>query len=265
VRANVGDHEIVGLDRRLEIRDDPLRQQRERVVVTSLVFRRPRGRNALGMGRYQRGQQLQRLPHVGDDLDRGLIARVDLGRGEVDVHDAQPAGRIPARRPPLDGIVADGDHEIGGREADARRVVGRHADRGERQRVVGRDGALGHEGRDDGNAGALGEHRELARGLATITPLPARISGRAASSITSAARASEGRSGDGRRGLAGASGSPSASSPATSSGSSRWQAPGFSSCARLNALRTASATTAPVSMRAFHFVNGRNTSTTSTY
>src|SRR5437773_520609 len=83
--------------------------------------------------------------------------------------------------------------------------------------------------------------------------------------MMSAARASEGRSGDGRRGRSAASGSPSAGSRATSSGSSRWHAPGFSSWARLNALRTASATTAPVSMRAFHFVNGLNTSTMSTY
>ena len=40
------DH-VVGLERRLEIRDDPLGQQRECVVVTPCVLRRPGGRNAL--------------------------------------------------------------------------------------------------------------------------------------------------------------------------------------------------------------------------
>src|SRR5712691_8401950 len=94
-----------------------------------------------------------------------------------------------------------------------------------------------------------------------MTPFPARIRGCSARLMMSAARASDGRSGEGRRGRSARSGSPSAGPWATSSGSSRWQAPGFSSWARLNAFRTASATTAPVSMRAFHFVNGLNTST----
>ena len=166
VRADVGDDEIVGLQRRLQIRDDPLRQHREGIVVASTIVGRPDGRNPLRVGRHQRRQQLQRLAHVGDDLDHRLVARVDLGRGEVDVHDAEPARGIPARRRPLDGIVADRDHQVGVREADARRVVGGHADRGARQRVIGRDRALGHERGDDRDPRALGERRQLGRGLA---------------------------------------------------------------------------------------------------
>src|SRR5438105_2128974 len=76
-----------------------------------------------------------------------------------------------------------------------------------------------------------------------------------------------GRSGDGRRGRLVASGAAPAStvSSATSSGSSRWQAPGFSVSATLNAFRTASATTEATSSRVFHLVIGRNMSTTLTY
>ncbi len=44
-----------------------------------------------------------------------------------------------------------------------------------------------------------------------------------------------------------------------------WHAPGFSSSATLNALRTTSGMTAPVSICVFHFVKGRNASTMSTY
>ncbi len=44
-----------------------------------------------------------------------------------------------------------------------------------------------------------------------------------------------------------------------------WQAPGFSSWATLNAFRTTSGMTSPVSIWVFHFVKGRNASTMSTY
>ena len=52
-------------------------------------------------------------------------------------------------------------------------------------------------------------------------------------------------------------GVPSAVSSATSSGTSMWQAPGFSDSASLNALRKTSGTTAETSRRVFHLVSGR--------
>ena len=100
-----------------------------------------------------------------------------------------------------------------------------------------------------------------------MTPLPAKSSGFFARSISSAARRSAGRSGEGRRGRIVASGTEPSStvSSATSSGSSRWHAPGFSASATLNALRTASGMIEAISSRVFHFVIGRNMSTTLTY
>ena len=49
----------------------------------------------------------------------------------------------------------------------------------------------------------------------------------------------------------------------TSSGSSRWVAPGFSDSATLKALRTTSGTISGLVTRAFHFVIGRKSSTRS--
>ena len=49
----------------------------------------------------------------------------------------------------------------------------------------------------------------------------------------------------------------------TSSGSSRWVAPGFSDSATLKALRTTSGMISGLATRAFHFVMGRNSSTRS--
>ena len=51
----------------------------------------------------------------------------------------------------------------------------------------------------------------------------------------------------------------------TSSGSSRWVAPGFSDSATLNALRTTSGMISGLVTRAFHFVIGRMISTRSMY
>ena len=67
-----------------------------------------------------------------------------------------------------------------------------------------------------------------------------------------------------RRGRWAERGAPSAASRATSSGTSTWQAPGFSDSASLNALRITSGITAPVSTRVFHLVSGRRWSTMST-
>src|SRR5206468_3044618 len=98
-----------------------------------------------------------------------------------------------------------------------------------------------------------------------MTPLPAKISGNDAASISRAAVSSARWSGDGRRVRSAESAAPSADSSATSSGTSTWQAPGFSDSASLKALRMISGITAPVSTRVFHFVNGRRCSTMSMY
>ena len=100
--------------------------------------------------------------------------------------------------------------------------------------------------------------------LPRITPLPAKMSGNDAASMRRAADCRAWRSGDGRRGRSVDSGSPSAGSSATSSGTSTWQAPGFSASATLKALRMTSGITTGISARVFHFVSGRMCSTMST-
>ena len=127
---------------------------------------------------------------------------------------SRPVG-IPARRRPLDRIVADRDHQIGIREADALGVVGRHA-RPWRPPAGGRTAMapLAMNVVTTGIRSPLGERRQLLRGLAANHAVAGQDQRRGAAwLITSAARASDGRSGDGRRGLSGASGSPSASAP----------------------------------------------------
>ena len=59
------------------------------------------------------------------------------------------------------------------------------------------------------------------------------------------------------------SGEPVITLSITSSGSSRWVAPGFSEAAMLNALRTASGTMRGWCRRVFHLVMGRSISTVS--
>ncbi len=97
------------------------------------------------------------------------------------------------------------------------------------------------------------------------TPLPARITGRSACWSSSAARCSSPATGStiggGRRGT----GRPVIGVSITSSGSSRWVAPGFSRSATANALRTASGMIAGSWTRAFHFVTGFIIRTTSMY
>ena len=73
-----------------------------------------------------------------------------------------------------------------------------------------------------------------------IVPLPARMIGRLAVRIISQARSTILSSGTGRRNLRTSIGSVVASRSAMSSGSSMWQAPGFSVRARRTALRTIS-------------------------
>ncbi len=91
------------------------------------------------------------------------------------------------------------------------------------------------------------------------------MSGNDAASIRRAADCSAGRSGEGRRGRSVDRGSPSAGSSATSSGTSTWQAPGFSASAILKALRMTSGITTGISARVFHLVSGRMCSTMSRY
>jgi len=87
-------------------------------------------------------------------------------------------------------------------------------------------------------------------------PLPARIKGWRDFSIKSAAVFKDWWSGEGRRARTVDSGSWLISMPITSSGSSMWQAPGFSACAILKAFRTISGITEARSTREFHFVSG---------
>ena len=98
--------------------------------------------------------------------------------------------------------------------------------------------------------------RSATDALWRATPFPARITGRSAVCSRAAARCSSlatgSTSGRARRGT----GLPATSLSMTSSGSSRWVAPGFSRSATANALRTASGMIAASWMLAFHFVTG---------
>src|SRR6266571_449226 len=100
-----------------------------------------------------------------------------------------------------------------------------------------------------------------------MTPFPARMIGRTASSIRRAARSTLARAGVGA--LTGSRGSGlwfgPASSSATFSGSSTCVAPGFSASESLNAFRRISGTTSGLSTRAFHFVIRLNSWRMSTY
>ena len=101
--------------------------------------------------------------------------------------------------------------------------------------------------------------------LPRITPLPAKMSGKDAASMRRAADWRACRSGDGRRGRSGRQRLALGRSSATSSGTSMWQAPGFSASATLKALRITSGMTTGISARVFHLVSGRMSSTMSTY
>ena len=98
------------------------------------------------------------------------------------------------------------------------------------------------------------------------TPLPARTMGLIALLMSSAAASTSAAAGSVRRTVS-RTGSGAASSWAaiTSSGSSRWVAPGFCAWATLNALRTASGITLALFRRVFHFVTGAIIETTSMY
>lgn len=112
---------------------------------------------------------------------------------------------------------------------------------------------------------ATGERAQLAGSAAADDPVAREMRGKDASSMSWAAACRAARSGEGRRARSVDKGWPSAVSSATSSGTSMWQAPGFSDSASLKALRITSGATAAVSRRVFHLVSGRMDSTMSTY
>src|SRR5207244_13141188 len=97
-RADVRDHEIVRLEDGLEIPNDALGKEGKPVVETPRVVRRSARRGALRADRDERRQELEGLTHAGHDLDRGLVARIDLGRREVDGADLELARRLPLGR-----------------------------------------------------------------------------------------------------------------------------------------------------------------------
>ena len=77
------------------------------------------------------------------------------------VDDLELARRIPPRRGVFHRVVANRDHHIRAREADAGGLVRREPDGGPRQRVIGRDRPLRHEGGDHRHLCPLGERRQL--------------------------------------------------------------------------------------------------------
>jgi len=88
--------------------------------------------------------------------------------------------------------------------------------------------------------------RRVSEAPTRTTPLPASITGLTASWMSWTARMSSAEETSGRR-----------RSARTSSGSSRWVAPGFCAWATLNALRTTSGMIFGLVTRAFHFTIGR--------
>jgi hypothetical protein len=123
-----------------------------------------RGRRArVGAHTDQRRQELQGLAHVGDLLDVRLVARVNLGRREVDVDKPGAPRGVPAGRRVLDRVVAHGHDGVRLGEAGPLDVLGDEPDRRDHERVVGGERALGHERRHHGDLRALGEECELPR------------------------------------------------------------------------------------------------------
>ena len=111
---------------------------------------------------------------------------------------------------------------------------------------------------------ARANSRSAGAAPARRTPLPASTTGLAAPHTSSTARTSSRAAGSGWTGARCASGVASSGAAMTSSGSSRCVAPGFSASATLKAFRTTSGMLSGSATRAFHFVIGRMTSTTST-
>ena len=91
---------------------------------------------------------------------------------------------------------------------------------------------------------------------ARMAPLPTSAIGLVALSISSAARSSSLPPGSGWTGAWRGSGEASSGRAMTSSGNSRWVAPGFSDSATLKALRTTSGTISGLDTRAFHLTTG---------
>ena len=192
--------------------------------------------------RVQRGRQAgQHVGDVADQLDVGDEVLVDLGGDAVDHDDLLVAARVPVLGRVLDQVVADRDHQVGVVEAGHLVVAGLEADRAERLRVLVVDQPLGHERLGHGDAGVVDERAQRAGGVAADRAvagqrhrvLRRRRSGRRpAGAPCCPARAERGRDGAAARRRAAAA--------MTSSGSSRWVAPGFSDSATANALRTTS-------------------------
>ena len=62
------------------------------------------------------GKLRQRFVELPDHLDRGLVVAIELRGGAVDVHHALVPLWVPKGWGPLDEVIADRDHEVGGRE-----------------------------------------------------------------------------------------------------------------------------------------------------
>jgi hypothetical protein len=99
----------------------------------------------------------ERVRQIAHDLDIDLIVVVDLGRDEVDVHDAMFHIGVPETGVILDHVVADRDDQIRGIERATGVVARLQPDRLEAALVVHVDTALRHERRDHADAGRLDE------------------------------------------------------------------------------------------------------------
>ena len=107
--------------------------------------------------------------------------------------------------------------------------------------------------------------RSAPHAIPRTTPLPASTTGRSAEESSVAARSRSPSVGRGWTTDVRRSGEADTGADITSSGSSRWVGPGFSDSATLNALRTASGMIPGPVTRAFHFVIGLMSLTTSMY
>ena len=177
---------------------------------------------------------------VGDVADHAGLREIDgihLGGGEVDVDDLALAGVHEEGRL-FHHVVADVENEVGGFEGAVGKVVGGDGAVAEEERVGLVDHALAHLGGDEGDALLVHEGAQHLRGHLAVGGGTDQQHG-----VAGLAQQFEG-AGDGlvlddgaavvalddRRGIR--------PSRATSSGSSRWTAPGRSSSARRKALRT---------------------------
>ena len=156
----------------------------------------------LALGLHHGEELAERGLGVGDHRDVGDHALADLGGVDVDVDEVLDAGRERVQPGGDPVVAAHPDHHQHVRVAD--RLVGvagaHEADHLERHRVLERERPGAEQGPADRDVGAVGQLQHLLLGAGDEhAPRPSSITGRFASLMSSAMRASLAGSGSGGR------------------------------------------------------------------